>query len=812
MRRPLAFICAVIVVSVFIGNLMGILPFEKTKPLPEEGAYITLSGIADEIYDNYIIVSDAYIDDAMPGLKLLVRFNAMPDLHIGEGVVIGGEYASFKPAMNPGEFNAYEYYTSKGYDGSVRRAVLIASDGCYLHIREGLRRFRLSLKARIYEVCPEKEASVLCDLLLGDKEGIDEETETLYQNSGIAHILSISGLHISILGMGCFGLLRKLKCREVPSAMISAGILVLYGTMTGMSVSASRAIGMFVIRMFSHLFGRTDDPPTSLGIIAALTALTHPALVTGAGFLLSYGAALGILAFLPAVRRICISFKRRYPSYPGMPKEKRILSVCEQALHVTAKAIVSSLSIILFTLPVQLWFFFRVPVYAVFLNLLILPCMSLLVFSGMLMLIPGLGVIGSISCLLLDIFEELCRLSERLPFHSWSPGRPGALPVVIYYLGILIIILMGNSSETARVIRHITGPAFNSMSQRTFSRDRSLVSSLPEPAGDRIPCLVICTLTLAGMLYVLGFPHLTHDTATQLYVGQGNCNVMITDAGEVYMFDGGSTSRRNVGEYIILPFLRYNGITCIDAIFISHSDEDHMNGCLELLENMNHWDIDIGGVYITPQQMNDGTGNTSRLIALCSEKNVKLECISAGDKWYSGDTFFTCLHPGSDFVPEDANSGSMCILAVFPADDRGTSSIASGSGPIPMEYAVSHTILLPGDVQGAGERALTEAFADNRSLFTSGTDVYITSHHGSSGSSSAQFLEAVRPQLAINSAGLDNRYGHPHEETLARLDDAGCAYLNTFETGAVTLYMSGEDIRVRTYLPLSPDPESTNNE
>ena len=227
---------------------------------------------------------------------------------------------------------------------------------------------------------------------------------------------------------------------------------------------------------------------------------------------------------------------------------------------------------------------------------------------------------------------------------------------------------------------------------------------------------------------------------------------------------------------------------------------------------MNHWDIDIGGVYITPQQMNDGTGNTSRLIALCSEKNVKLECISAGDKWYSGDTLFTCLHPGSDFVPEDANSGSMCILAAFPADDLGTSSIASGSGPIPMEYAGSHTILLPGDVQGAGERALTEAFADNGSLFTSGTDVYITSHHGSSGSSSAQFLEAVRPQLAINSAGLDNRYRHPHEETLARLDDAGCAYLNTFETGAVTLYMSGEDIRVRTYLPLSTDQESTNNE
>ncbi|MBP1586147.1 MAG: ComEC/Rec2 family competence protein [Lachnospiraceae bacterium] len=799
MRRPLAILCSVIVILVFVGNLMGILPFRENKLLPEDGEYVMFSGVVREIHEEYVIVRDVSVyevsSEMTPSsltssvpiplgqtssdLTFLARFDVMPELCIGEGVVIRGEYASFSHAMNPGEFDAYEYYTSKGYDGSVRRSSLIASDGRRSPIREGLRRFRMMLEARIYEVCPDNEASVLCNLLLGDKERIDDETKAMYQNSGIAHILSISGLHISILGMGCFELLRKLKCRLVPAAMISAGILIMYGVMTGMSISASRAVGMFVIRMFSHLFGRTDDSLTSLGIMAALTALTDPAAVTGVSFLLSYGAALGILVFIPAVRKVVFSGRRRYAECYPDTLVRRMRLIFRRALGKTADGLVGSLSIILFTLPVQLVFFFRVPVYAVFLNLLILPCMSLLVFSGMVMLIPGLGIAGSISCILLDLFEALCRLSERLPFNSWNPGRPGTASIVVYYLFVLVIIVLGHADKKYIRIR-----------------------------------LIICMALLPAMLTAISFPHPRHSTATQLYVGQGNCNVMITDAGEVYMFDGGSTSRKNVGEYVILPFLRYSGISHIDAIFISHSDEDHMSGCLELIANMDEWDLAIDRVCITPQQLHDGTDNTAGLAALCEEKGIKLECIGAGDEWYSGDTFFTCLHPEPDFVPEDANSGSMCILAYFPSDIPAGSLADNRSGipaadrlhPSPASSPVvltggsdnaHHTILFPGDVQGEGEAALTDAIA--KSPIRPSLDVYITSHHGSSGSTSERFLEAAHPRLAINSAGLNNRYGHPHEETLVRLEDAGCAYLNTFETGAIFLDFSGEEIKLRTF-------------
>ena len=109
------------------------------------------------------------------------------------------------------------------------------------------------------------------------------------------------------------------------------------------------------------------------------------------------------------------------------------------------------------------------------------------------------------------------------------------------------------------------------------------------------------------------------------------------------------------------------------------------------------------------------------------------------------------------------------------------------------------TVLIPGDVQESGENELTQAVAS--ALNASPLDGYITAHHGSSGTTTEDFLDACRPRLAINSAGLNNSYGHPHPETLARLDNSGCAYLTTYETGAVTLVFTETDIQIQTFNP-----------
>ena len=753
MRRPLAFACTIIIILIYIGVCCGILPIKHHINLPEDGSTLTITGRAQDITDKYIVIKTEDLGTYMAYISEIPD-----DLKLGEELTVKGSLSLFSHAMNPGGFDALNYYTSKGIDARLWDATITSRIGGEYFIRERLRRFRMKLENRFYNICPEKEASILADLLLGDKEGIDEETEEIFKNSGIAHILSISSLHISILGMGLFRLLRKMHMKPVPAAMCAMTVLILYGIMTGMSISAVRAIGMFTIRMLSYPSKRTADPITSLMLIAAVTLIIHPAYAMQVGFLLSYGAALGIYLFLPALTDLLDPPVEKEIFYEPEGLRKHLKKHLTNGLRATKRAFISSFGISLFTMPIQLYFFYKVSVYSVLLNLLILPCMSLLVFAAMVSLIPGLGIVASISCFLLDIFERLCRLSETLPYHTWNPGRPGKAVICMFYILAVIII--------------IAPKLHNFLEQFTPQKPhrKILASSLTTTLTTALTCLI--------MLLILNLPLPARNTSAQLYVGQGNCNVTITDAGEVYIFDGGSTSEKNVGRYTILPYLRYNGLSEIDAIFLSHSDADHVNGIQELIDNCSEWGITIQNVYITQQMRADNTTNTNALLTACQTAGISVADIKAGDILKSGTATLTCLHPAADYVPEDPNSGSMVILAEFASD---------------------FTLLIPGDVQGSGEDALTETIS--QALGSRRLDIYITAHHGSSGTTTSEFLDAARPRLAINSAGLHNRYGHPDEETLARFRATETAFLTLYETGAVTFDFSGKDVEITPFIP-----------
>ena len=786
MRRPLAWACTVIVVLIYIGVGCGLLPFKKNITLPEDGSTISITGCVHNITDKYIVIKTEDI-----GTYMAYMDKIPDDLKLGEELTVRGKVSLFSPAMNPGEFDAPSYYTSKGIDARLWDASIISRLGGQYFIREHMRRFREKLEDRIYSICPEKEASILCDLLLGDKEGIDEETDELYKNNGIAHILSISGLHISILGMGLFKLPRKLHMKPVPAAMCAMCVLVLYGIMTGMSISAIRAIGSFAIRMLAYPVKRTADPLTSLMLLAATTLIIHPAYAFQAGFLLSYGAVLGIHTFLPSFSTLMNIEVTEEIFWEPEGIRKYLKKFLKKAGRATKSALISSFGIILFTLPIQLYFFYRVSVYSVFLNLLILPCMSLLVFSAMVSLIPGLGIVASISCFLLAIFERLCRLSETLPFHTWNPGRPGMGAIFLYYLIAVLITIapkvykVPKVRKVPRAYRVTDTPKANSRHQDiTASYALILIKRFIKGPNSVWLSPLVASLVSILMLLIIRLPLPARNTSTQLYVGQGNCNVTITDAGEVYIFDGGSSSEKSVGEYTIMPYLRYSGLPVIDGIFLSHSDEDHINGCLELIENCKKWELEIKEVYITPQMRTDNTENTNSLLKACDENGIPITDITGGITLTSGSTTFACLHPGADYISEDPNSGSMVILAEFEA--------------IPSYNHRPYTLLIPGDVQGTGEDTLTKTIGEtlgNRRL-----DIYITAHHGSAGTTTTGFLDATRPRLAINSAGLNNRYGHPNEETLRRMDAYDGTYLTLYETGAITLDFSEREIKVSTFL------------
>lgn len=189
--------------------------------------------------------------------------------------------------------------------------------------------------------------------------------------------------------MGIYQLLRRAGLPCAAAAVCGGAVLGLYGVMTGLGVSAVRAIGMYLIRMLSEAAGRTYDMLTALGVMAVILTWRNPAYLCHAGFLLSFGSVLGIGALCPAL-------------------EKGFSKNCQNRL---LRSMLPGISVTLVTLPVQLWFYYEVPVYAIFLNLLVLPLMSVVMASGLIvMLLPGTGLLGTVTCLILSGYEKLCGL------------------------------------------------------------------------------------------------------------------------------------------------------------------------------------------------------------------------------------------------------------------------------------------------------------------------------------------------------------------------------------------------------------------
>lgn len=707
---------------------------------------------------------------------------------MGSRVAVSGIFAPFSGATNPGEFDTAVYYNSLGAGGRLCQVRVLGRSEKYWRVREALYQFKLYLKKRLYSVFPEREATVMCALLLGEKGDTDRELKELYKRNGILHILSISSLHITIIGMSLYRLLRRTGLSVLPCALAGAAVLVLYGMMTGFSVSACRAIGMYLIRMFGKICGRTYDMLTALGILAAGMTLTNPYYLQNAGFLLSFASVLGIGAIYPAL------VPKEYPVRPKFYGENPALLLLRKMLRKLKYAALASLSITLATLPVQLWFYYEVPVWGVVINLLVLPLMKPMLITGFLCLVPGLGGLGTVDRLVLRWYEELCRFFDTNPFLNiissgvWNPGRPEAWQIAVYY-GVLTCILIlpktvrkiTKSDKTGEIMVFTSMPV-RAVCKRTFLWHIvcAIAGGMTDRAG-KIVRGVSLAMVLAVAVLILAIRPAAQDRVIFLDVGQGDCCLVQTRSGVTYLFDCGSSSRSKVGQYVLLPALKYYGIHKLDGIFLSHPDADHMNGILELLELSENNHLTVEQLILPAVDEDAREEEFSEILEAVDSMHqsrgggVRVAWLGAGDSWECRDARFFCLNPQKGCSAVGENAYSECIYGDFG----------------------SFSLLLTGDAEGEGEKAL---LAELQSREIGSVTLLKTAHHGSRNSTSQELLAQLHPQAAVISCGKNNRYGHPHEELLERLEQVGSHVFRTDHGGAVILWTEGERVETGYYL------------
>lgn len=266
-----------------------------------------------------------------------------------------------------------------------------------------------------------------------------------------------------------------------------------------------------------------------------------------------------------------------------------------------------------------------------------------------------------------------------------------------------------------------------------------------------------------SMLLLMGFRSVGGMQVIMIDVGQGDAILAGAD-GCWSLIDGGSSSRSGVGNYVIWPCLKSQGITRLEAVFVTHSDEDHVNGIRELLELAGRGTLRIHYFFMPDWMKEDPEGKSLQQAAEAA--GCACVYLGAGDRIRQKNAEITVLHPEKGEAWEDPNRGSL-VLSWEYEDIRG---------------------IFTGDLPEEEEKEILGELEN--------CDFLKAGHHGSNGSSSREFLEKTKPDLALISCGRNNRYGHPGSGTMERLKEQGCTVLRTDILGAVTLRFRGSGIRV----------------
>ena len=640
------------------------------------------------------------------------------------------------------------------------------------------------------------------------------------------------------------------------SAIVSGIFVVLFGVMTGNSVSATRAIVMFVCAVNAQVLGRRYDILSAVSLSAIILILKNPYVIANSGFLLSFMAIAGVAV-------VTDGFSVKWLRWLTGPA-----------------------AIQLATLPIILWFYYEVPVYSVFLNLIVVPLMSLIMISAL-----GCGLLGLISipagCFfagaghyILILFQYGSELMLSLPGSVFVAGRPELWQVMVYYI---LLFLFSQRKRVVvwiekRAVRRCGEAECEVKKHREVGREAVKGGARKGEAGkcearkceaekpEAGKCVMGANIFLRSLLVIAVIILLTRGRSglevTFLDVGQGDAIfISLPNGGNVFI-DGGSTSSKNIYEKVIEPFLKYKGVRRLDFLFLTHSDADHENGWaqalsgnayipdiynlvlngsdyskyLELRERaLKYGASEYGALKYDTSEGDTSEGGISGCVtskytgalawlnnAGADEINARMEGIVDIDDVEDIEdiediattladrgTEILCAEYGMEYVFGECSIVSLNEPGHSDANvnvDRKaykTSFSKTGTGESENDNSIvlllqykGKSILFTGDMTSKMEADVAEAV---RYCGVDSLSILKVGHHGSKYSSSEEFLASIMPQAAVISCAARNTYGHPHKETLQRLEDVDALVLRTDEGGAIIAKIRASGVEMQVY-------------
>jgi competence protein ComEC len=581
-----------------------------------------------------------------------------------------------------------------------------------------LQRGREILRERHWDALPGYPyAGILIALAIGDQNAIDAGQWQLFARTGVSHLMSISGLHVTMVASLFAALVHWLWRRSsalmlaLPARKASAlaGLLAALGycLIAGFAVPAQRTLYMVGVVALALWAGRVSSASRVLCAALLLVLLLDPWAVLAPGFWLSFGAVAVILYVATGRLRA----GRELAPGRGLAYRDSVVQWGRVQWAIT-----------LALGPLLLVWFQQMSLVSPLANAVAIPLVSLVV--------TPLALAGSV--LPFDFILKLAHavMAGQMWLLEWCARLPAA-------------VWQQHAPATWTVVLALAGTAWLLLPRGVPARWLGLPLMLPM-------FTVVPPGPAAGAMWL-----------TVLDVGQGLAifvqterHALLYDAGPAYSPEADSGSR------VILPFLRASGIAQLDAMVVTHDDDDHAGGAASVLS----------GVPVTAFYSSLPASHAAWLAA----PGYRLPC-SAGQGWDWDGVRFELLHP---------TAGSYAIDGLKSNDRSCVLRIATAQG----------AVLLTGDIEARSERELLlRAPAKLRA------DVLVAPHHGSRTSSTQEFVAAVQPRWAVLPVGYRNRFGHPKEDVVERYRASGAQMLRTDSAGAVLVQIDGEGIDVQAY-------------
>lgn len=729
------------------------------------------------------------------------------NLHYGTRIRVKTTLTPANRYRNPGVSSLNDFIEAKGLDA----VGLIKSPSPIVRLDEvpifkplgWLYRWREMVQQKFDERFSQDTAGILAAALLGNRYNLSKSTSDRFREGGTFHVLVISGVHISFIGGLVLLIVRRLTRRRLTQFLSSTLVVWSYSVAVGAEASVVRAACMFSLIALAQVLFRSPSALNSLGAAALILLAYSPKELFDPSFQLTFLSVLGIVTLVWPIIQTCnaIGLWRPTRTTPSPPDCSRLLKWFSETLYwretawqteldrvshsyrlfktpcaswlerhhlqrlirYVVNAVIVSLGVQIFLLPLFIVYFHRVSWSSLILNIFVSVLLAVLCFVALAAIVlsavsfafaaPLINLTEFLAWLMVhsvDPFSRIGIAALRLPEYSgWS-----SVIYFIYYLPLVVLLV-----KLAR--------------WRPFELD-------PRPAL-MVPFALLAQMILVAVVlfHPLSAGHTTGRLRVDfLDVGQGDAALITMPDGATLLVDGGgrpnfisngdSSGRdvRSIGEMVVAEYLWWRGLESVDYVLATHADADHIDGLNDVVRNFK-----VRGALVGRRPENDG--EFSKFASSLQTTSTTLEVVQAGDVLDFGGAKVKVLWPNAVAANSRSANNDSVVLR--------------------LEYGAM-SILLTGDIEREAE---SQILSNGNNLKV---EVIKVPHHGSRTSSTEAFVAAVRPRLAIISVGQQSMFGHPHREVVERWQKVGAEVLTTGDSGTITVETDGTTLSVRKFV------------